>query len=126
MAIQEMRVDRAEVVENPPWNVVEAAVRSLDGEQRDGLVLQGTGQSYMAVSGGENNRYAIVGHLEGCGEFICASGVEGGPAQDVVVAGDYNSFESKHVIDIETALLAAKAFFEHGLLCNDLRWEKEG
>lgn len=126
MAIEKLKLGRTEVVEDPRWDAVEAALRSLDGRDSDGLVLQRTSQTYMGVAGGENGCYAIVGHLEGFGEFICASGVEGGPPRDVAVAGDYNRFESKHVVDIENAVLAAKAFFDAGVLSNQLRWEKEG
>jgi hypothetical protein len=125
MSIKELRLERVRVVENPTWDVVEAALRSLDGQERDGIVLQRDNQSYMGISGGEDNQCAIIGYLEGFGEYVCASGVEDGPAQDVAVAGDYNSFESKHVIELEKALLAAKAFFERGVLSEQLKWEKE-
>lgn len=124
MAIKELKFDRTQVAENPTWEFVEAALRCLDGENKDGVVLQSTGQSYMGIAGGENGRYAIIGYLEGFGEFICASGLQGGPPQDVVVAGDCNNFASKHVVDINTAVEAAKAFFGTPALSERLKWEK--
>ena len=126
MAIKELKLERTRTVENPTWDCVEAALRSLDGQERDGLVLQCANSSYMGISGGENDCYAIVGYSEGFGEYICASGVEGGPEQNVVVAGDYNQFQSKHVVDIKMAVLAARTFFDRGELSSELKWEKEG
>jgi len=124
MAIEQMKLERSGVVERPSWDCVEAALRALNGEDKDGIVLKSDGPSYMGISGGEDGWYAIIGFLEGFGEFICASGAQDGPPRDVVVAGDYNSFASKHVIGIQTVLAAAKAFFERGALSDELEWEK--
>lgn len=76
----------------------------------------------MGISGGQDGRYVVAGFLEGFGSFICASG-EAGPPKEVVVAGDYNTYASSNVVGVETAIRAAKAFFERGLLSKDLKWE---
>lgn len=107
---------------DPSWDFVEAIIRSLDGHASDGVALDSSGTSYMGISGGQDGRYVVAGFLEGFGSFICASG-EAGPPKEVVVAGDYNTYASSNVVGVETAIRAAKAFFERGLLSKGLKWE---
>jgi hypothetical protein len=110
---------------DPQLVEVEAALRSLDGEERDGIILNSGGQSYMGISGGERGRYVVAGYLEGQGSFICANGNPDGPRKDVVVARDYNTYASKNVVCLEDAIVAAKAFCKHGALSYRLKWEND-
>ena len=109
----------------PSWDLVEKALRALNGETADGVVLQMAEQCYMGISGGRNNRYLVAGYLKGFGGFVCASGEKGGTPIDVVVVGDLNTVESKNVVGIEAAVLAAKAFFFHGELAKEMKWEHD-
>ncbi|MFI5379133.1 MAG: hypothetical protein ACHRHE_07550 [Tepidisphaerales bacterium] len=111
--------------ENPTWELVEATLQSLDGEGCDGVSLDSIGDSCMGISGGNDGRYVVAGYLKGFGNFICASGESAGPAKDVAVAGDFNSYASINVVSIQTAIAAAKAFCEGGVLSEHLVWEKE-
>src|SRR5690349_18032811 len=101
-------------VTNPSWGAAESILRELDGERNDSVALDSSGDSYMGISGGRDGCYVVAGFLEGFGSFICANGSEGRPAQDVVVAGDFNTYASENVVDLETAVRAAKVFFETG------------
>ena len=114
-----------QVMSQPSWDVVETSIRNLDGGSCDGVALNGPNNSYMGVAGGEEGRYVIAGYLHGLGSYICASGEEEGPSQNVVVAGDYNTYPSKNVVGIEIVVEAAKAFFERGVLLERLKWEKQ-
>jgi hypothetical protein len=109
----------------PTWDQVEAALRGLDGQTTDSVILALDGQSYLGISGGEDNRFVLAGYIESFGSFICASGVHEGPAVDVVVAGDFNSYASKNVIELHQALEAARALHERGVLSEHLKWEKQ-
>jgi hypothetical protein len=123
MLIKELQFQRAEAIQKPSWEHVNAAISCLDGIGEDGIVLQSDGQSYMGISGGKEGRFAVIGFIDGYGEFICASGKEG-VAQQVVVAGDYNTFASRHVVGLASVLIAARDFFERGKLSEQLKWEK--
>lgn len=112
-------------VANPNWLAVEAELRLLDGDRNDSIALDGTGTSYMGVCGGKDGQYVVAGFLEGFGSFICACGDPNGPAIDVPVAGDFNTYPSKHVVGLETAIAAAKEFCEQGVLLNQLQWDKQ-
>lgn len=126
MFINELAVGsiQEQVISQPSWDAVETSIRNLDGGTCDGVALNGPNNSYMGVAGGEEGRYVVAGYLHGFGSYICASGKEG-PFKDVVVAGDYNPYPCKNVVDLEIVLKAAKAFFEQGVLAESLRWEKE-
>ena len=113
-------------VESPGWDAVERALRSLDGLKNDSVTLDSVGRSYLGVAGGAGDRYVLAGFLDGFGSFICASGREDGAVVDVPVAGDTNAYESKHVVDINVVIDAARAFYERGALLERLRWEKQG
>ena len=112
-------------VEDPTWDFVDARLRLLDGEVNDGVLMDSGGDSYMGISGGEHGRYIVAGYLDGFGSYICASGKVGGALLEVVVTADYNTYESKHVVGIETVISAAKEFFERGVLSEELNWEKQ-
>lgn len=112
-------------VENPQWEIIEAALRSLDGEGRDGVCLDGVDDSYMGICGGNDGRYVVAGYLAGVGSFICESGEAGGSAMDVAVTGDFNTYASINVVTVETAIAAARAYCERGVLCEHLLWETE-
>jgi hypothetical protein len=109
----------------PSWSVLESHLRSLDGNNSDGVLLQSSGTSYMAVSGGIDNKLVVAGYLEGYGSFICASGPAKGPTTDVSVNGDFNQYPSKNVVDICTAVAAARVFCEGGVLAEHLEWERQ-
>ncbi|MGA2231446.1 MAG: hypothetical protein ABSH22_11150 [Tepidisphaeraceae bacterium] len=115
--------DHQQIAQKPSWDFVQTALRSLDGNITDGVALESAGKSYMGIAGGERGHYVIAGYLQGFGSFICASGDAAGPAKDVVVAGDFNTYASENVVGIETAVLAAKAFYERGALLENLKWE---
>jgi len=110
---------------HPSWADVDARLRALDGEQSDGIVLGSPADTYMGISGGENNRYIVAGYLEGFGSYIIASGDPAGDRQDVVICNDYAAFPSRNIVGLEEAILAARSFFETGQLTAELKWEKQ-
>jgi hypothetical protein len=110
---------------NPSWDDIEAEVWSLDGDRNDSIALDGAGTSYMGICGGGDDHYVVAGFLEGFGSFICASGQKDGSPIDVAVTGDFNTYPSKHVVDLDKAIAAAKVFCEQGVLSDRLRWDKE-
>lgn len=122
MYVNELEIGsiQEQVIAQPSWNAVETSIRNLDGGLCDAVFLNGTNNSYMSISGGENGRYVIGGYLCGCGSFICASGEVQGPEKDVVVAGDYNTYPSRNVVEIAIAIAAARAFFDRGVLAENL------
>jgi hypothetical protein len=118
--------DDAEKIEpSPSWDFVETRIRSLNGENEDGLVLASSGDTYLGISGGQANRYVVAGYIEGRGSIILANGQTGGASQQVAVCGDYNTYESQYVIGIEDVIIAAREFFQNGGLAQQLKWENQ-
>jgi hypothetical protein len=108
---------------NPSWDEVEAAVRSMDGERLYGISLEREGNSCMGICGGNDGRYVVAGYMEGFGDFICASGMQSGPAMEVAVTGDFNCYASANIVNADQAVAIAKAFCQRGVLLESLNWK---
>ena len=124
ISIESGSADNSRIIPNPTWTQVETELRSLNGRLNDSICLDSTGKSYMGIAGGAQDRYFVGGHLEGSGSFKCSSGKKNGPPLEVVVDGDYNIYPSRNVVDLETAIVAARFFFERGALAEQLEWDK--
>jgi len=66
MFVVEMFADSSEGIErsgnillNPSWEDIDAAIRKLNGEKYPIVKLQGKGEAHMAIGGGENGRYIV-------------------------------------------------------------------
>lgn len=113
----------AQSVNEPSWSFVEQQLRFLDGELIDGVILRSAGGSYMGICGGMCNEYVVAGHLDGYGSFICASGRNDSARKQVSVNGDFNEYPSRNVVNLDTAISAAKDFYECGILSEEMNWE---
>lgn len=112
-------------VPSPDWNCVEMHLRSLDGDNKDGVILASSGSSYLGISGGRSNQYVVAGYVEGRGSVILANGPKGEGVQQVVVNGDFNDFASEFVVGLEDAIAAAREFFQSGSLVRQFKWENQ-
>lgn len=110
---------------DPSWAFVETYLRSLNGDKKDGVILGSSGNSYMGISGGRNNQYLVAGYLDGYGSFVFSGGSENDTPQEVVVNGDFSTYASENVADLEEAVAAAKVFYERGALAEQFKWENE-
>jgi hypothetical protein len=116
----------AKAVEKPDWSLVENELRSLDGCDKDSLILDHNDErSYMGISGGRDNQYVVGGYLEGFGSFIANIGIESTKIVEAVVCGDFIEYTAMNVVDLESAIAMAKVFFNSGELASSFRWEKQ-
>lgn len=109
-------------VSNPNWQMVEVALRKLDGDENDSVILGCDDESYMGVVGGNDGRYFVGGFLKSQGSFACSDG-NSETLLDVACAGDFNQYPAKNVLWLDAAITAAKAFYELGQLCSRYKWE---
>jgi hypothetical protein len=120
-------------LERPSWDDVEAAIRRLDqGEHNDLYLVNGEGAgdtfegaTVLGIWGGAGSYYVSV---SGPGVLdACATSPERSPdvTQQVVGGGQRVGFPSDEVVDLATALAAARAFFADGSLAKGLHWRDE-
>lgn len=105
------------------WQGVEADLRRLDGDSSDSIFIASTGRNNMSISGGNENRYHVEEEIGGQ-IFICSSGEDAGSIKDVAACWDLVPLPSAYVVDLETAIVAAKEFYETGRLSPRLKWDK--
>lgn len=111
---------------NPSWKDVEQAIKALDGEARNDLYLapgRGDPETFLCVGGG-NGKYFVSGSIEG-ERFPTVVDPDGSDeVVSLIVGGQLSEFPRRFVVDLNTALTGAKAFFESGRLGEgDVVWE---
>jgi len=113
----------AEHVEHPDpsWELVEDAIRRLNGRERNDLYLYTDLEAappgaYLCVGGGEGGRYVASGLDRGetSPTFALGPGADGGGREPLLVGGNVGLYLRDRIIDLETALRAARSFYDAG------------
>ena len=108
---------QATELERPQWEVVDEAIRALDNASRNDIYLtpsRADPETYLAIGGGAG-RYIVTGSVKNK-EFPTvidpAKGTE--PVEIIVVGGQSGRYPANWVLDLDTALRAARAFYATG------------
>jgi hypothetical protein len=101
----------------PSWELVEIAIRDLNGQSRNDLYLQAVAsdrETYLAVGGG-GGRYLVSGSLRGESFPTVISGSSSDSKREsLVVGGQAGDYPRNWILDLDTALRAAKSYFQSG------------
>lgn len=136
MAVQELLIcasggptRRDEVVRNPAWSEVEAAVRALDNATRNDVYLrlcESIDDTWLSVAGGAG-RYLVTG-VDGGARFPTRARGDGSAEGMVslVVGGQPGEYPALHIVDLDAALRAARAFLLAGSCSGGIEWEWTG
>lgn len=108
---------RNEIVANPSWDQVEAAVRRLDNDTFNDLYLQpdaDNSETYLCVGGGAG-RYVLAGVLAG-DRFptLIDPTRPADPTELIRVGGQEGDYPANVVHDLDTTLQAVRAFWASG------------
>ena len=106
-------------IEHPTWSEIEAAIRALNGHTQNDIYLQpveGEPECYLCIGGGDG-RYIVTGATK-AGEFptLADPARAGEPEETIVVGGQPGNYPGHWVVDLETALRAARSYFDTGTL----------
>jgi len=126
LSIDDTRVydpDGALDIREPTWDVIEQAVRQLDGKYRTQIILGRTESEFMVVGGGTNGMYSC-GVIDQSGEEFAVIGERRDKAGHVVVpCGQPTPISNQEVIDLTAVLLAVKEYAESGQRCGQVKWK---
>jgi hypothetical protein len=104
-------------VPNPTWEQIDSAIRALDGRRRNDLYLHPDAdnpETYLAVGGGDE-RYIVSGSIDNERfRTVVMEPLEDAQHERLVVGGQAGDFPRNWILDVETALRAARSFFESG------------
>ena len=101
---------------NPAWEDVDRAIKALDGEDKNDLYLTPNAEvpeTYLCVGGG-NGEYVVSGSVEGERFPAVVIPDRSDELVSLVVGGQLGEFPERFIVDLDTALTAAKAFYESG------------
>jgi hypothetical protein len=111
-----------EVVVNPSWQDIEAAINALDGKLRTVITISGEGEAHMAVGGGDSGQYVVYATFDNANFFTLLSLDQSEGKLLLFVAGQEGDYDKKIVVDLQSALTAAKTFAEDGKIDTTLEW----
>jgi hypothetical protein len=113
------------VIEKPAWGQIERAIRALNNENLNDLYLEpevGNSEIYLCIGGGAG-RYVVSGAIYN--ERFPTMADPDKPAdskEELVVGGQTGDYPGNCVVDLETALRAAKDFYETGGFSHEINW----
>jgi hypothetical protein len=101
---------------------VAAAVRALDGDERNDLSLESAGEATMVVAGGPELCF-IYATFDSTTFLIPETGREGGPVE-LMAGGQLGIFPADTLVDKETAAAVAATWARSGALDTRLGWHE--
>lgn len=117
---------------HPDWEQIEAAIRALDGDARTDVALRASNENpadtpHMMIGGGNDGRYIVYATYDGRRLFDLHRSDAGSPTDEedmrVVAGGQEGIYHAREVVDLATALVAARAFALGGELASELNWD---
>jgi len=107
---------------NPDWQTAEARIRSLNGKERDQVVLVMDDETSLLIGGGPDVFVCSVMTVKG--EYQIANPRLSKDQVVKVMNGQLTEYVAAHTSDFENVLLAAKWFFLNGDIDPSLSWER--
>jgi Immunity protein Imm1 len=99
----------------PTWEQVEDAIRDLDERAHNDLYLHPDAsnlETYLAVGGG-SGRYLVTGSVNNLRFPTAVKHAESNAAREPLVVGGQTGDYPRHwILDLDSALRAARSFFE--------------
>lgn len=109
-------------LEGPAWSQVEDALRSLDAEKETDLTLQSEEQGELVIIGGSG--WYLVSLIRRTGEtFDVIDRTKPSFPVQLKMGARPVEYDSQYLCDLETAIRAARRFFETGQMEESLCWE---
>lgn len=116
----------------PSWPDVERVLHSLDGETRNTLFLGNPESTAGLIVGGGPERFMVwVQQWDLTGEELSIDTATDRHAPSGLVRftldnGELGEYPLSITVDLESAIRAARTFFERGELDDNLTWEHQG
>jgi hypothetical protein len=112
-------------VADPTWQVIEAVIRALNGNERTGMNFAADDGREFVVGGGPQNFIVYVAYND---EEMYTLKDRKKPDRDIEVTtgGQTGIFSEQEVWDLTVALKAARHFYGCGRHDPSLPWEKVG
>lgn len=117
--------NESELIENPSWSQIEAAIRELDGKNRTLVTLGADDETYMTIGGGELGKYVVTVTFDNISFHNLVDLSKPDETEKLVVGGQEGIYPAKICVDLLQCLLAARTFAESGKLDELLSWQED-
>jgi hypothetical protein len=112
-----------DVVEQPDVGAVETAIRRLDGDRTSEVCIEADDESYLILGGGAGRYVGFVSRSEDEMHDLITPTGSGEPRIELCAGGQIGFFAERQLVDLATALRAARTFAERGELEPSVTWE---
>lgn len=117
--------NEGELIENPDWNQIEAAIRDLDGKSKTLVTLGVDDETYMTIGGGGVGKYVVSVTFDNISFHNLVDLSKPDETQKLVVGGQEGIYTAKVCVDLLPCLVAARTFAESGKLDTLLSWQED-
>ncbi|MUH01259.1 hypothetical protein F7734_56925 [Scytonema sp. UIC 10036] len=117
--------NEGELIENPNWSKIEAAIRELNGKSKTLVTLGADDEMYMSIGGGESEKYIVTVTFDNLSFYSLVDSSKPNITEKLVVGGQEGIYPAKMCVDLLRCLLAARTFTELGNLDLLLCWEED-
>jgi hypothetical protein len=117
--------NEGDLIQNPDWSQIEAAIRELDGKSKTLVTLGADDETYMAIGGGESGKYVICVTFDNISFYNLVDLSKSDEIEKLVVGGQEGIYPTKMCVDLLRCLVAARTFAESGKLDTLLVWQEE-
>ncbi len=113
------------VIETPLWFDIESAINSLNNRNLHDIYLEPSNRepkTYLCIAGGDG-RYLVSGSVrDQMFQTVIDSAKSDDGTENLLVAGEVGDYPSHWIVGINTAMQAARVFFETGEFDSSLEW----
>jgi hypothetical protein len=110
------------LVSDPSWDDIESAIRDLDGNVHTIVGLQADGEAHLVIGGGSCGRYIVYATFDNVHFSALSSGQAVQSKVPLCIGGEIGDYKDNLIVDIASALCAARPFAESGQLGPALPW----
>ena len=117
--------NEGDLIQNPDWSQIEAAIRKLDGKSKTLVTLGANDEIYMTVGGGKSGNYVVSVTFDNINFHNLIDLSKPDETEKLVVGGQEGIYPSKMCVNLLPCLVAARTFAESGKLDTLLAWQED-
>lgn len=117
--------NEGELIENPDWHQIEAAIRELDGKSKTLVTLGADDETYMTIGGGKSGKYVVSVTFDNISFHNLVDLSKPNDTEKLVIGGQEGIYPAQICVDLLRCLLAARTFAESGKLDELLSWQED-
>ncbi|MHC5595710.1 MAG: hypothetical protein ACYTXC_07045 [Nostoc sp.] len=117
--------NQGELIKDPNWIQIEAAIRELDGKSKTLVTLKADDETYMNIGGGNLAKYVVTATFNNKRFDVLVDLSKSDEIETLVVGGEEKNYPVKMCGDLLHCLVAARTFTESGKLDALLSWEED-